>query len=130
MYCPTPGMQDEASIICEDTLLPLQIGDSEKTKNLRFDRTVVQVLHIPEVRTFAISSKQIKKGFHQSVQYINEFDDSAKTCSLHHNGLLVKPLYRESHRVMWTFVCSSVGDNSLQLFDGDNIICKESFSVD
>lgn len=129
MYCPNPGMENDARVICEQTLLPMQIGDSTKTEHLNFDRNVAQVLLIPEVRTFTISSKEVNCGFHQAVQYINEFDDSAKTCSLYHNRLLVKPLYRESHRVMWTFICSNVGENNLQLLDSDSIICKEIFNV-
>lgn len=129
IYCPSEEHLEEASAMAADCSLPICVGISEKINSLNFDKSIVQVLHIPEDKNMFLLSKEIRLGFHQIVLYVNDFCNTYKTCELRCNGEVVKPLYSEAHRVRWSFVTESLGENTVELFQDGSSLFMETFNV-
>jgi len=75
IYCPSDEHRAEAEKLSSDWHLPMQIGDSEATRNLAFDRDVVQVVEIPTLQNLYVSHTIFRAGKNLRVEYLDEFDD-------------------------------------------------------
>lgn len=79
IYCPSAELLDDAEKEAKNTLLPIVVGESDRLKDLQFDRSVVSVVQIPKHRFLDVSSTSVKLGTHQYVYVIDEFCDDLST---------------------------------------------------
>lgn len=128
IYCPSPKLVDEASLISKDTLLPVQVGDSNNTKDLIFDRKKVQVLEVPGVEDF-FSFGSVKQYFHQCIIYVNEFLVLKNKIQLRINNQIVKSNFEEKHRVKYSYFCDNLGLNTGKLYYENKVIKEFDFVV-
>ena len=128
VYCPSIKKIEEATKISQETQLPIQIGDSEKTKDLIFDKKVVQVLEIPQINEL-FSFGEVQQFFHQCVIYVDEFLVLKNNTKLIINQELVKPNFEEKHRVKYSYYCVNPGVNSATIYHKDKVIKEFDFVV-
>ena len=50
IYCPTEDRLPETNSLAKSSRLPVNVGDFEQSIDLDFDRNIVQVLEIPEMK--------------------------------------------------------------------------------
>lgn len=73
VYCPDQSFMNEAITIAKEWGLPIQIGDSERTKEMDFKKTVVQVISVPTDRVFNGFPEIVKTNVLLKVTYINDY---------------------------------------------------------
>lgn len=75
VFCPSEDKIDEAIELAKEWVLPIQIGDSDRTKELSFDREKVTVIVIPINNYFMPFPALIKPYQPMTVDYYNDFVD-------------------------------------------------------
>ncbi len=128
IYCPSIDLMEEATSLCKETLLPLQIGDSNHTKDLIFDRDKIQVVEVPGVEDF-FSFGQVKQYFHQCIIYVNEFFVLKNKIILKINDEIIKASFEEKHRVKYSYLCTKIGLNVGKLYYENKVIKEFDFVV-
>ena len=73
VYCPSEEQLDEASILAKEWSLPIQIGESSRTKDLVFDREKTGVIVVPVNNYFLPFPAVIKPYEPMSIDYFNDF---------------------------------------------------------
>jgi len=149
VYCPNPSMMDEATKVAVEWSLPVQTGDSERTRQMSFDRSSVRVLMIPTDRGFdnvpeRISPKQLVK-----ITYLNDFmdckklkvklqlkDDESRSWDVNSEVLRdagqpseVKTFQLDAHRILIPLIVSSPGTYKLMVSDDDGVVDFEYLNV-
>jgi hypothetical protein len=114
IYCPSDDFLEEASTLSSKNYLQIIIGDNSHTESLIFDREKVSVVSIPVYRGYTLLGN-VKKGFHQSLNYKNEFIIIKNKIQLFVNNKIIKPMYEESHVAKFIFICEEIGDYSCRI---------------
>jgi len=73
IFCPDESMLDEAKRLSRLHLAPIQIGESERTRNLNFDKSAPVPLMIPTHHYVQFSPPQPVVGSPYRVEYYNDF---------------------------------------------------------
>lgn len=128
IYCPTSKEVEEANELSLLTRLQIQIGDSEKTKNLSFDREKIQVVEIPEINEL-FSLPVINQYFHQTILYINEFLVLKNNIQLKIDKQLIDPVFQEKHRVKYSYFCEDHGVKYGTIYVDNKLIREFDFVV-
>ena len=69
IYCPVGVPVSEANDLAKKSQLPINVGEFEELVNLNFDRDIVQILEVPEIKQTSYL-KEVKNGFHQKINYL------------------------------------------------------------
>jgi len=91
------------------------IGDNSNTEKLEFNRSKVQLLNIPRVIHFSILHERIVFGAHQGMVYENEFFILKNNTKLFVNGILIKSIYEENHKIRFSFNEYKIGKNIFEI---------------
>jgi len=78
VFCPSMDDINEAEKIAKEWSLPIQIGDSDRTTEMEFDKTKVGVVLIPVYRGFDEFPPVIKPSKSISFNYYDDFVDCSK----------------------------------------------------
>jgi hypothetical protein len=126
IYCPNEAFIEESSLLSKKTNLPIIIGDNDSTENLEFDRSIPQVVEIPQKYILDYMFGPINVGFHQCILYVNEFYKMRGRIELFINKESIKSSYEETHKAKYLYYCSTIGEKICQIYiDGEKI---EDFS--
>lgn len=110
IYCPNHSELQKAEDLAKEANLPITIGTTEQIERLNIDKDIVQFIQIPEYKYVDILSPEVPVGFHQRLEYVNDFCDLDSNAFLHIGGEKVKPLFIEKHRAVWSFVVKTRGE--------------------
>ncbi len=130
IYCPSAELLDDAEKEAKNTLLPIVVGESDRLKDLQFDRSVVSVVQIPKHRFLDVSSTSVKLGTHQYVYVIDEFcDDLSTSYSVLVNSEKVFPMYWEKHSAKWAIPCNVAGKFSVNVLVNGVSVLEQQYDV-
>lgn len=73
IYCPSKEMMEDAEKLSRLHLVPVLLGDNERTLNMAFDRSKPTVLSIPVHHYLHFSLEDLVQGKTFSMKYVNEF---------------------------------------------------------
>lgn len=73
IYCPNKEVIGEAEKLSRLHLVPILLGDNERTSDLSFDRSKPCVLSIPVNHYLYFSLEDLVQGETFSMKYVNEF---------------------------------------------------------
>lgn len=106
------------------------VGENRFTEKMDFDRDKVQFLNIPRVDHVSILNDKIFYGMHQSIIYENEFFVLKNNTKLLVNGISIKSLYEEKHKIKFIFNDYKIGLNIFELIVNGQIKESGKFYVD
>jgi hypothetical protein len=109
VYCPSQEFLSEAEKISKDSNLPINIGESLELSYLDFDRSIIQIVCIPEVDK-VFFSKNVQKNFHQIIRIYDDFSEFNKSIYIDFNKQKIKPNILEKHYVKFLFQCDKIGE--------------------
>lgn len=126
VYCPSRAEIDEAMKIAEEWALPIQIGDSEKTKSLDFDRTKSGVVMVPISNGFMINiDEEVNHSFPIPFDYLNDFEDVTDfilKVTKDGNECTSSSFLRDKHSIIGSFIPEESGDFLIEVFHGVKLI--------
>lgn len=134
VYCPDAAHMEAAEALAKEWGLPIQTGDSERTKGMAFDRTEVRVLMVPTDRGFIEVPQEFPAGALIKLTYLNDYTDcgtltavvASAGSSVSHN---VRTMMLDAHRIMLPIIVSSPGQYELRIMDGDMALDMEILNV-
>lgn len=130
VYCPSEDSLDEAKQMARSVLLPIVIGESDRTSKLTFDKSVVSVIEIPRIRRFGIANPEVLLGMHQLIYVIDEFcGDNIGAYSVRSGNLEVSKMYTEKYTAKWSLVASNQGLNTADIFYDDEKVASIEYYV-
>lgn len=130
VYCPSPDFINEAEQEARRTLLPIVVGDSERLKNLSFDRGRVCVVEIPKHQWRGIFSETVPAGMHQFVYIVDEFcGNEFLQYKVFINDEIVQPMYSEKHTAKWSVPCNTPGQYSIRIVFGNETVLESAYNV-
>lgn len=129
VYCPSEAFIEESSLLSKKTNLPVIIGDNDRTEGLIFDRSLPQVVEIPQNYFLDYMLGPVSVGFHQYISYINEFYKLRGNIELLVNNEKVKSSYEETHKVKYLYLCSTIGEKICQIYVNGEKLEDFSFYV-
>ena len=124
VYCPSESLMQEAEELSLKYKRNIIVGENRFTQKMIFDRNKVQFLNIPRVDCISILHEEVPFGLHQSIIYENEFFILKNNTKLIVNGILIKSLYEEKHKIKFIFNEYKMGSNIFELIVNGQI--KES----
>ncbi len=139
-YCPSEEEIKQAEELAEPWGIPIQIGDSEKTSVLEFDRSLTQILQVPTRQYLHLSSANLRVNTALLVNYKDEFNGT-KGCwveihlmtNVPHKGNVFEKIqatptaneYTRNFRIRPRYI----GDYELRIVDKDGVIATDNFTV-
>ena len=118
IYCPSDDKIEEAIKLSKNNSLQILVGDNFYTKDLIFDRNIVSVIKIPQKKTVNYI-EYVTQHLHQNIEYINEYVEIKNKIKLFIDEIEVKPVYEESHRAKFIYLCDNLGVyNGCIMIDG------------
>jgi len=126
VYCPSEKEIDEAMKIAEQWALPIQIGDSEKTKSLEFDRTKSGVVMVPISNGFMINiDEEVNHAFPIPFDYFNDFEDVTYfklKVTKDGSECVSSSFLRDKHSIIGSFIPEMSGEFLIEVFHGGKLI--------
>ena len=136
VFCPSENELEEATKIANEWSIPIQIGDSDRTKSLSFSRDKVSVVVIPINNYFLPFPAVIKPYQPISVEYFNDFVDCSKLVfliSTEYNIVIqtmpMKVIAHDKHHVSLPLFLDSEGHYKISVEHGNEQIAGLHFSV-
>jgi len=134
IYVPSEEDLTEANNLALNTGLPIQVGDSELTSDLSFNRDETQILEIPTVQELIVSRNFFRLGQILRVEYVDEYDSVAnvKMRLTHESGVSEEfkgDGYFEDSSVVFKVRPKSIGKYAGDIFDNDGVIGTFSCEV-
>ena len=128
LYCPSEDMLEEATNISKSNSLQIQVGESEATSDLDFDRGSICVVKIPELR-FVEYRKNVTLGFHQMFNYHNDFFVMDSSVSVSVEDRKIQPIMTEKHYAKFIFICDKPGNFTAKILLNEEILESVEFDV-
>ena len=136
VYCPSMDNIKEAEVIAKEWSLPIQIGESERTIGMEFDRTKVSVVLIPIYSGFLPFPPIIKPNKSFSFNYIDDFVDCSKLDfflsidnSVTKKTVKMNAINHDLHHCALPAFFDSEGYYSISVFLGSTKITEINFAV-
>lgn len=134
VFCPDRESVKEAEALASESGLMVQVGDSEATKNLSFDRTQIQVLKIPVNQQLIVSKTFFRLGQMLRVEYIDEFDsvENVKLRIVGDSGSNYEidgEVFYEGAAIVFRTRPPSIGKHIGEIFDNKGVIADFTFEV-
>lgn len=135
VYCPSEENLEEAQILAKSGNIPIQIGDSQKTQDLEFDRNSVSILLIPAIFNLTFNNK-VKLGVATRISLYDEWNSyTGKDVSM-----LVRsdvfdtrhtehPLYTEINSAVFVVRFKEIGSNTFTIFNNNLVIASKTINV-
>jgi|688.fasta_scaffold177091_4 hypothetical protein len=128
IYCPTEDRLPETNILVRSSRLPVNVGDFEQSIDLDFDRNIVQVLEIPEIRN-VIYMKEIQNGFHQKITYFNDFIVFNQNFFILINNQKYFPAIVEKHKLKFVIEEKEIGIKNATIINSQEKIEEFEYNV-
>lgn len=124
----------EANDLASNTGLPIQVGDSELTSDLAFDRKTTQILNIPTVQDLIVSRNFFRLGQILRVEYVDEFDsvENVRMRLTHYSGVAEEfksDGYPDGSSAVFKVRPKNIGKYAGEIFDDDGVIGTFSCEV-
>jgi hypothetical protein len=133
VYCPSEAQIDDAIKIAEEWALPIQIGDSQKTESLDFDRGKASVVMVPINNGFMMHiPEKVNFGYSMAFDYLNDFADvSNYKLKVSKNGqeCTFSLLVRDKHSLIGSFIPGEPGDFLIEVFENGEIVDSALVSI-
>ena len=132
-YSPTEDELPEAEVLAEPWGVAVQIGDSQRTSELDFDRDLVQILQIPTEQYLSVTERKVRVNQCVALKYVDEFSNV--------NGVRLEytlagiteeaiPLWRNvPHRREYRIRFDAPGKCEIRVFDEDGTIATDLVEV-
>jgi hypothetical protein len=128
IYCPDNSLIDEAIQLSKLNPLPIQVGDSDSTASLPFDKSIISVVSIPEKNNvFFVDT--VDAGLHQCIDYENEFIDMGDDMAVVVDEVTYAPVIREKHFCKFIFACNSPGRFTFSIVSGKEELENKEYDV-
>lgn len=128
IYCPTEEFLSEANDLAKNSKLPINVGEFEELVNLDFDRDIVQVLEVPEKKQTSYL-KEVKNGFHQKINYLNDFVVFDKNFYILINDKKYFPIIIEKHKLKFVIEETENGIKSAKIIRNKETIEEFEYNV-
>ena len=135
IYCPSEENLEEAQILAKTGNIPIQIGDSQKTQDLEFDRNSVSILLIPAIFSLTFNNK-VKLGVATRISLYDEWNSyTGKDVSMVVGSDVFdtrhteRPLYTEINSAVFVVRFKEIGSNTFTIFNNNLVIASETISV-
>jgi len=136
VFCPDESMMDEAMELAKEWSLPILNGDSERSKDVKFDRSIVSVINIPIFNGFDDCPDVLEANMAYIFRYRNDFIDcyevkavlSTRNLGLNKNSFL--PIRMVSpHEMEILVTISSLAEYSAMIVRKDEVLAVHDFAV-
>lgn len=136
VFCPDESMMEEAVLLAKEWSLPILNGDSERSKNVHFDRNIVSVVLIPIFNGFENCPEVLEPNMAYIFRYRNDFMDcgelvavlSTKNLGLNKSSFL--PIRMVSpHEIEILVTISSLGEYSVMIAKDKEVFATHDFAV-
>jgi hypothetical protein len=132
-YSPTEDKLAEAEKLAEEWGITVQIGDSQRTEALDFDRDLVQVLQIPTEQYLALTERKVRVNQTVALTYVDEFSN-VKGIRLEYTLASVTqeamPLWDTlPHLREYRIRFSAPGKCDIRIFDKDGTVATDVVEV-
>jgi hypothetical protein len=126
VYCQSEEQLKEAEELATEWSLPIQIGDSEKTKSIEFDRSKPCVVVVPVNNGFMMHiPDEVNHAFPIVFDYLNDFE-TVENCKLVvTNGdkeCVSSSFLRDKHSLIGSFTSEESGEFLIQILKGGNLV--------
>lgn len=128
IYCPTEDLLSEANDLAKNSQLPINVGEFEELVDLDFDRGIVQVLEVPETKQTSYL-KDVKNGFHQKINYLNDFVVFNKDFYILINDKKYFPIIIEKHKLKFVIEETQIGVKSAKIIGNKETIEEFEYNV-
>lgn len=128
IYCPTESHLPETKSLVKSSCLPVNIGDFEQSIDLDFDRNIVQVLEIPEIKD-VIYMKKIRNNFHQQITYLNDFIVFNENFFISIDNEKHFPIIIEKHKLKFVIEEKTIGIKNAKIINGKEAIEEFEYNV-
>lgn len=128
IYCPAEKLLSEANDLAKNSQLPINVGEFEELVNLDFDRNIVQVLEVPEIKQTSYL-KEVKNGFHQKINYLNDFVIFNKDFYILINNKKYFPIIIEKHKLKFVIEETQIGVKSAKIIGNKETIEEFEYNV-
>jgi len=128
IYCPAEAFLSEANILAKNSQLPINVGEFEELVDLDFDRSVVQILEVPEIKQTSYL-KEVKNGFHQKINYLNDFVVFNKDFYILIGNKKYFPIIIEKHKLKFVIQEKEIGIKSAKIINNNEKIEEFEYNV-
>jgi hypothetical protein len=128
IYCPAEDLLSEANDLAKNCQLPINVGEFEELSNLDFDRGFVQVLEVPEIKQTSYL-KEVENGFHQKINYLNDFVVFNKDFYILINDKKYFPIIIEKHKLKFVIEETQIGIKSAKIIGNKEKIEEFEYNV-
>jgi hypothetical protein len=128
IYCPAETLLSEANDLAKNSQLPINVGEFEELINLDFDRNIVQVLEVPETKQTSYL-KEVKNGFHQKINYLNDFVVFNKNFYILINDKKYFPTIIEKHKLKFVIEETQVCIKNAKIIENKETIEEFEYNV-
>jgi hypothetical protein len=135
VYCPSEGSLEEAQTVAKSGNIPIQIGDSQKTQDLEFDRNSVSILLIPNNFSLTFNNK-VKLGVATRISVYDEWHSYTNTpvsmvvqSDVVGTTYIEHPLYTEINSAVFVVRFKEIGNNTFTIMNNDLVIASEKINV-
>lgn len=134
VFCPNDGLLAEAEILAKEWDMPIQIGDSKRTEELEFDRSVVSTIAIPVEHHFEfhIEYDELEVNSNYRINYINDFNNCKEVkLSIYKDDKSweLPSFLRDDHSLVTSVTPASSGVYTLKAYLGDTLLASDQFEV-
>jgi hypothetical protein len=128
IYCPTEALLSEANILAKNSQLPINVGEFEELVDLDFDRSIVQILEVPEIKQTSYL-KEVKNGFHQKINCLNDFVVFNKDFYILIGNKKYFPTIIEKHKLKFVIQEKEIGIKSAKIINNNEKIEEFEYNV-
>ncbi len=136
VFCQSEEFINDAVKIAEEWRLPIQVGDSDRTKNLDFDRTQISVIQIPIHNGFGPFPSVIMPLKSIVLEYFNDYIDcsSLEFFLSTENSMMTKTVKMEIfmndiHHISVPIYIDLIGYYAVSVHDENGQLAKVHFGV-
>ena len=136
VFCPDASMMDKALSLADEWSLPILNGDSERSKNVAFDRNIVSVVLLPIFNGFDEYPEVIEPSMPYVFRYRNDFVECSElkavisTKDLGLNQSVFLPTRMVSpHQMEILAEVSILGEYSVTVINNDEVLASCDFAV-
>jgi len=133
VYCQSEEQLKEAEKLAAEWSLPIQIGDSEKTKSMEFDRSKPCVVLVPINNGFIMHiPDEINHAFPIVFDYLNDFE-TIEDCKLQvtkgDTACVSSSFLRDKHSLIGSFIQEEYGEFLIEVLKGGKLVDSALVSI-
>jgi hypothetical protein len=133
VYCQSEEQLKEAEELAKEWSLPIQIGDSERTKSIEFDRSKPCVVVVPVNNGFMMNMPDIvNHAFPIVFDYLNDFeiiDNCELVVTKGDKECACSSFLRDKHSLIGSFTPEESGEFLIQVLKGGKLLDSALVSI-